>query len=126
MPGGHRQRALRLVDDAITEVERGISFDDLLEDVKAARKDLLTTQGTLMPGAAEALRAVAALDGVVQSVLTGSSRPNAATVVATACWLSASEVASPTVTATESPKSRRCRPWRQSRNQRHSACCAAR
>jgi len=35
----------------------------------AARKDLLTTQGTLMPGAAEALRAVAALDGVVQSVL---------------------------------------------------------
>jgi phosphoglycolate phosphatase-like HAD superfamily hydrolase len=44
----------------------------------AARKDTLTTQGTLMPGAAEALRAVAGLDGVVQSVLTGSSRPNAA------------------------------------------------
>jgi len=44
----------------------------------AARRDLLTTQGTLMPGAAEALGAVAALDGVVQSVLTGSSRPNAA------------------------------------------------
>ena len=44
----------------------------------AARRDLLTTEGTLMPGAAEALRAVAALDGVVQSVLTGSSRPNAA------------------------------------------------
>jgi phosphoglycolate phosphatase-like HAD superfamily hydrolase len=30
-----------------------------------------------MPGAEEALAAVAALDGVVQSVLTGSSRPNA-------------------------------------------------
>jgi phosphoglycolate phosphatase-like HAD superfamily hydrolase len=44
----------------------------------AARKGLLITEGTLMPGAAEALKAVAALDGVVQSVLTGSSRPNAA------------------------------------------------
>jgi phosphoglycolate phosphatase-like HAD superfamily hydrolase len=44
----------------------------------AARRDLLTTEGSLLPGAAEALAAVAALDGVVQSVLTGSSRPNAA------------------------------------------------
>jgi phosphoglycolate phosphatase-like HAD superfamily hydrolase len=43
----------------------------------AARRDLLTTQGTLLPGAAEALAAVAALEDVVQSVLTGSSRPNA-------------------------------------------------
>jgi phosphoglycolate phosphatase-like HAD superfamily hydrolase len=43
----------------------------------AARRDLLTTQGTLLPGAAEALAAVAALNDVVQSVLTGSSRPNA-------------------------------------------------
>jgi phosphoglycolate phosphatase-like HAD superfamily hydrolase len=44
----------------------------------AAREHLLTTEGTLLPGATEALRAVAMLDGVVQSVLTGSSRPNAA------------------------------------------------
>jgi phosphoglycolate phosphatase len=44
----------------------------------AARRDQLTQQGSLLPGAAEALRAVAALAGVVQSVLTGSSRPNAA------------------------------------------------
>jgi phosphoglycolate phosphatase len=44
----------------------------------AARRDQLTTEGTLMPGAAEALAAVARLKGVVQSVLTGSSRPNAA------------------------------------------------
>jgi phosphoglycolate phosphatase len=44
----------------------------------AARKDLLTTEGSLLPGAAEALQAVARLEGVVQSVLTGSSRPNAA------------------------------------------------
>jgi len=43
----------------------------------AARRDLLTAQGTLMPGATEALGAVARLGGVVQSVLTGSSRPNA-------------------------------------------------
>ena len=44
----------------------------------AARRDQLTTDGTLMPGAAEVLAAVARLKGVVQSVLTGSSRPNAA------------------------------------------------
>jgi phosphoglycolate phosphatase len=44
----------------------------------AARRDQLTTEGTLMPGAAEALAAVVRLNGVVQSVLTGSSRPNAA------------------------------------------------
>jgi phosphoglycolate phosphatase-like HAD superfamily hydrolase len=44
----------------------------------ADRKDQLTTQGSLLPGAAEALRTVEALPGVVQTVLTGSSRPNAA------------------------------------------------
>jgi len=43
----------------------------------AARRDLLTTQGQLLPGAVESLAAVAGLTGVVQSVLTGSSRPNA-------------------------------------------------
>jgi len=43
----------------------------------AARRDQLTVQGTVMPGAADALKAVAGLNGVVQSVLTGSSRPNA-------------------------------------------------
>ena len=44
----------------------------------AARRDLLTTQGQLLPGAAESMAAVAALPDVVQSVLTGSSRPNGA------------------------------------------------
>ena len=44
----------------------------------AARRDQLTTEGTLMPGAVEALREVAQLKQIVQSVLTGSSRPNAA------------------------------------------------
>jgi phosphoglycolate phosphatase len=43
----------------------------------AARRDQLAAQGTLLPGAAEAIAAVAGLGGVVQSVLTGSSRPNA-------------------------------------------------
>jgi phosphoglycolate phosphatase-like HAD superfamily hydrolase len=44
----------------------------------AARRDQLTVEGALLPGAAEVLRALAGVDGVVQSVLTGSSRPNAA------------------------------------------------
>jgi phosphoglycolate phosphatase-like HAD superfamily hydrolase len=43
----------------------------------AARKAELTARGHLMPGAAEMLQAVAGRAGVVQSVLTGSSRPNA-------------------------------------------------
>ena len=43
----------------------------------AARRELLTTQGQLLPGAAESMAAVAGLPNVVQSVLTGSSRPNA-------------------------------------------------
>jgi phosphoglycolate phosphatase len=44
----------------------------------ADRRDQLTAQGSLMPGAAEALAAVQGMNAVVQSVLTGSSRPNAA------------------------------------------------
>jgi phosphoglycolate phosphatase len=44
----------------------------------AARKHELTAQGHLMPGAVGALAAVAEVPGVVQSVLTGASRPNAA------------------------------------------------
>lgn len=43
----------------------------------AARRDQLTTEGTLLPGAAEALKSMSRLKNVVQSVLTGSSRPNA-------------------------------------------------
>jgi phosphoglycolate phosphatase len=43
----------------------------------AAREADLTTEGTLLPGAAQALAAVADLAGVVPSVLTGSSRANA-------------------------------------------------
>jgi phosphoglycolate phosphatase len=42
-----------------------------------ARRDELLAHGQLLPGAAEALAAVAKLDGAVQSVLTGNSRPTA-------------------------------------------------
>ena len=42
-----------------------------------ARHDELTSQGQLLPGAAEAMAAVAKLDGTVQTVLTGNSRPTA-------------------------------------------------
>ena len=43
----------------------------------AARRDQLTERGRLLPGAAEAVAGVASLHGVVQSVLTGTIRPNA-------------------------------------------------
>ena len=42
-----------------------------------ARRDDLVREGQLLPGAAEAVAAVAKLDGVVQTVLTGSSKPSA-------------------------------------------------
>ena len=43
----------------------------------AARRDLFAAQGQSLPGAAESMAAVAAVPDTVQSVLTGSSRPNA-------------------------------------------------
>lgn len=52
-------------------------FSVALADALAARRADLTANGHIMPGAAAALAAVAKLNGVVQSVLTGSSRPNA-------------------------------------------------
>lgn len=62
----------------------GRSDDDLvarymaeLEAAFAARADLLAGQGRLMPGAREAVAAVARMPGVLQTVLTGSIRPNA-------------------------------------------------
>jgi phosphoglycolate phosphatase len=53
------------------------SFTTALSTHMAKRRDLLAREGHLLPGATEALAAVAGLDGVIQSVLTGSSRPNA-------------------------------------------------
>ncbi len=52
-------------------------FSAELAAATAARRDDLVSQGRLMPGAADAVAAVAKLDGVVQTVLTGNSKPNA-------------------------------------------------
>lgn len=58
--------------------------EHLLEPFSAAlaaaletRRDDLTRQGQLLPGAADAAEAVAKLEGTVATVLTGSSKPNA-------------------------------------------------
>jgi phosphoglycolate phosphatase len=66
------------------DVSAGGTAESLLEPFSAAlaaaltaRRDDLLSQGQLLPGAAQALAAVAALDGVVQTVLTGSSKPGA-------------------------------------------------
>jgi len=52
-------------------------FSAELASALAARPAELKSQGQLLPGAAEAMAAVATLDGTVQSVLTGNSRPTA-------------------------------------------------
>jgi phosphoglycolate phosphatase len=60
------------------ETERVLAaFGAELATSLAARRQLLTAQGQLLPGAAGAMAALAAREGLVQSVLTGSSRPNA-------------------------------------------------
>lgn len=53
------------------------AYIDALARAFDARRDLLTTKGRLLPGAKEALTAVARLPGVLQTVLTGTIRPNA-------------------------------------------------
>jgi phosphoglycolate phosphatase-like HAD superfamily hydrolase len=61
------------------ESERMVApFGAELATALDARRNQLVAEGQLLPGAAESLAAIAQLDGVVQSVLTGSSRPNAA------------------------------------------------
>ncbi len=52
-------------------------FSAALAAALAARRDDLVRDGHLLPGAAEAVAAVAKLDGVEQTVLTGSSKPSA-------------------------------------------------
>jgi len=42
-----------------------------------ARRELLAQQGRVLPGAREALAAVARLPGVIQTVVTGTIKPNA-------------------------------------------------
>jgi phosphoglycolate phosphatase-like HAD superfamily hydrolase len=52
-------------------------FSAALATALAARGDDLVREGQLMPGAAEAVAAVAKLEGTVASVLTGGSKPGA-------------------------------------------------
>jgi phosphoglycolate phosphatase len=68
--------SLRAADAA--ESERLLTpFGAELATSLAARRDLLTVRGQLLPGAAESMAAVASEAAVIASVLTGSSRPNA-------------------------------------------------
>ncbi|WP_242454448.1 HAD family hydrolase [Bailinhaonella thermotolerans] len=53
------------------------AFIDALARAFAERRKSLRKQGRALPGAAESLAAVAGLDGVVQSVLTGTIKANA-------------------------------------------------
>ena len=48
-----------------------------LETAYHARRDLITKQGRLMPGAHDAVAVVWLLPGLVQTVVTGAIRPNA-------------------------------------------------
>jgi phosphoglycolate phosphatase len=60
------------------EAERLLEpFSAALATALNARQDELKSQGQLLPGATQAMAAVAGLDGAVQSVLTGNSRPTA-------------------------------------------------
>jgi phosphoglycolate phosphatase len=52
-------------------------YTDALAAAFGARQQLLTERGRRLPGALEAVAAAAELPGVIQSVLTGSIRPNA-------------------------------------------------
>jgi phosphoglycolate phosphatase len=52
-------------------------FNDALGGAFAARRALLPERGRLLPGAREAVSAVAAQPSVVQTVVTGTIRPNA-------------------------------------------------
>jgi len=69
---------------ALNEADMSEASEQLLEPFSAelaksmqARRDELTTQGQLMPGAAAALKAAQSVPGSIQSVLTGTSKANA-------------------------------------------------
>ena len=64
-------------NDVVFEDDHLPRFMGALADAFQARRRLIGTHGRVLPGAREALAAVSRLRGVVQSVLTGSIRPNA-------------------------------------------------
>jgi phosphoglycolate phosphatase-like HAD superfamily hydrolase len=71
--------ALNGVDLREAETEKLLApFGAELATSMAARRDLLAAEGRLLSGAKESMARVAKLKGVVPSVLTGTSRPNAA------------------------------------------------
>jgi phosphoglycolate phosphatase len=53
------------------------AYNEALATAFGARRDQIAAKGLLLPGAREALAAVAGLPGVVQTVLTGTIEPNA-------------------------------------------------
>jgi phosphoglycolate phosphatase len=65
-------------EDEVADSELLARYCWELEAAFALRQDQLPEVGRLMPGARAAVTASAALPGVVQSVLTGTIRPNAA------------------------------------------------
>lgn len=65
------------VSDLGTSEQLLAPFSSELSTAMAARRGDLTTKGYAMPGAHEALAAVAKLDGTAATVLTGNSRPTA-------------------------------------------------
>ena len=60
------------------EVDLLASYNTELAAAFGARRDLLAEQGRMLPGAADALQAIAGLPGVIQTVLTGTIKQNAA------------------------------------------------
>jgi phosphoglycolate phosphatase len=67
------------VEDADTHLPRVL---EALAGTLAAKADRIRADGRAMPGAREALEALAAHDGVVQSLLTGNVEANAAVKLA--------------------------------------------
>ncbi|MEU4835316.1 haloacid dehalogenase-like hydrolase [Streptosporangium sp. NPDC023615] len=66
------------INGIVAEDEHLPRFLDALAASFGARRKRLAKEGRMMTGARDALKAVARLDGVVQSVLTGTIKSNAA------------------------------------------------
>ncbi len=65
-------------DDEVADADLLTKYCWELENAFADREGELSAQGRLMPGARQAVAAVAAMPGVLQAVLTGTIAPNAA------------------------------------------------
>jgi phosphoglycolate phosphatase len=65
-------------EDEVADAELLARYCWELEAAFALRQDELLQQGRLLPGALDAVTAAAGLPGIVQTVLTGTIKPNAA------------------------------------------------